>query len=81
MTSRSRSSSCCRKDEKGLVPAIVQDASTSEVLMLGYMSHGSLKRTLERRPDLLRSAELNKEDHDYLASLGYDAILGYETGA
>ncbi|MBI4298258.1 MAG: bifunctional phosphoribosyl-AMP cyclohydrolase/phosphoribosyl-ATP diphosphatase HisIE [Chloroflexi bacterium] len=34
-------------DEKGLIPAIAQDANTREVLMLGYMNPGSLKRTLE----------------------------------
>ncbi|MFC2038599.1 phosphoribosyl-AMP cyclohydrolase [Chloroflexota bacterium] len=33
-------------DEKGLVPAVVQDAETGEVLMLGYMNEESLKRTL-----------------------------------
>jgi phosphoribosyl-ATP pyrophosphohydrolase/phosphoribosyl-AMP cyclohydrolase len=33
-------------DEKGLVPAIAQNAATGEVIMLGYMSPGSLKRTL-----------------------------------
>ena len=34
-------------DERGLVPAIAQNATTGEVIMLGYMSPGSLKRTLE----------------------------------
>ena len=34
-------------DEKGLVPAIAQNADTGEVIMLGYVSPGSLKRTLE----------------------------------
>ena len=34
-------------DDKGLVPAIAQDANTGEVIMLGYVSPGSLKRTLE----------------------------------
>ena len=34
-------------DEKGLVPAIAQNADTGEVIMLGYMSPGSIKRTLE----------------------------------
>ena len=34
-------------DEKGLVPAVAQNAGTGEVIMLGYMSPGSLKRTLE----------------------------------
>ena len=33
-------------DEKGLIPAIVQDAGNSEVLMLGYMDKEALKRTL-----------------------------------
>jgi len=34
-------------DDKGLIPAIIQDASNSEVLMLGYMNKESLKRTLD----------------------------------
>ena len=35
-----------RFDERGLVPAIVQDARTREVLTLAYMSEESLRRTL-----------------------------------
>ena len=38
-----------RFDERGLVPAIVQDAATGEVLMLAYMNRESLTRTLETR--------------------------------
>ena len=34
-------------NERGLVPAIAQDINTGRVLMLGYMSPGALKRTLE----------------------------------
>ena len=34
-------------DDKGLIPAIAQDAQTGEVIMLGYMNPGSLRRTLE----------------------------------
>ena len=34
-------------NEQGLVPAIAQDINTGQVLMLGYMNAGSLKRTLE----------------------------------
>jgi phosphoribosyl-AMP cyclohydrolase / phosphoribosyl-ATP pyrophosphohydrolase len=34
-------------NEKGLVPAIAQDVNTGQVLMLGYMNPGSLKRTVE----------------------------------
>ena len=34
-------------DERGLVPAIVQDADSGQVLMLAYMSRESLARTLE----------------------------------
>lgn len=33
----------------GLVPAIVQDVRTKEVLMLGYMNEESLKKTLETK--------------------------------
>lgn len=34
-------------DRRGLIPAIAQNAATGEVLMLGYVSPGSLRRTLE----------------------------------
>src|SRR5947209_11085832 len=34
-------------DERGLVPAIVQDANTRQVLTLAYMNAESLRRTLE----------------------------------
>ena len=33
-------------NEKGLIPAIIQDADTGEVLMLGYMDDEALRRTL-----------------------------------
>ena len=33
-------------DEKGLIPAIVQDADTGEVLMHAYMNQEALNRTL-----------------------------------
>jgi len=33
-------------NEKGLIPAIAQDADTGEVLMLAYMNAESLRRTL-----------------------------------
>lgn len=36
-----------RFDEKGLIPAIVQDANTSQVLMMAYMNKESLEKTLE----------------------------------
>ncbi len=35
-----------RYDEKGLVPAVVQDEETKQVLMLAYMNEESLRRTL-----------------------------------
>lgn len=34
-------------DEKGLIPAIVQDAETGAVLMLGYMNRESLQITMK----------------------------------
>ncbi len=36
-------------DEKGLVPAIVQDAASKEVLTLAYMNKESLEKTIETR--------------------------------
>jgi phosphoribosyl-ATP pyrophosphohydrolase/phosphoribosyl-AMP cyclohydrolase len=34
-------------NEQGLIPAIAQDINTGQVLMLGYMNPGSLKRTID----------------------------------
>ncbi|MGJ3238925.1 MAG: phosphoribosyl-AMP cyclohydrolase [Anaerolineae bacterium] len=35
-------------DEKGLIPAIVQDATTKDVLMMAYMNYEALRQTMER---------------------------------
>ncbi len=34
-------------DEKGLVPAIIQDAENGDVLMLAYMNDEALRRSIE----------------------------------
>ena len=34
-------------DERGLIPAILQDANTEELLMLGYKRQESIKRTID----------------------------------
>ncbi len=36
-----------RWNNQGLIPAIVQDANTRDILMLAYMNAQSLRRTLE----------------------------------
>lgn len=34
-------------DEKGLIPAVIQEIDTKEVLMVAYMDREALRRTLE----------------------------------
>ena len=36
-------------DDKGLIPAVIQDADTGEVYMLGYMNKESLRRTIKTK--------------------------------
>lgn len=36
-------------DERGLIPAVVQDAENGEVLMVGWMNRVSLDRTLDEK--------------------------------
>ena len=43
-----RSLSNLKFDTNGLIPAIVQDTDTKEVLMMAYMNAESLRLTLER---------------------------------
>lgn len=38
-----------RFDERGLVPAVVQDEATGAVLMLAYMNRESLAKTIQTR--------------------------------
>mgnify|MGYP000279796803 CR=1 FL=1 len=47
-------------DEKGLVPAIVQDAGTGEVLMLAYMNRESLEKSIETGKTHFWSRSRNK---------------------
>ncbi len=36
-------------DQRGLLPAIIQDAKTNQVLMVAYMNRQALKKTLETK--------------------------------
>lgn len=47
-------------DDKGLIPAVIQDAGTGEVLMVAYMNQESLKRTLETKKTHFFSRSRNK---------------------
>ena len=44
-----------RFDDRGLIPAIVQDAENGDVLMMAWMNRESLRRTLEERRTVFRS--------------------------
>jgi phosphoribosyl-AMP cyclohydrolase / phosphoribosyl-ATP pyrophosphohydrolase len=50
-------------DERGLIPAIVQDARTREVLTLAYMNRESLTRTLETHETWFWSRSRNELWH------------------
>ncbi|HBI04661.1 MAG TPA: bifunctional phosphoribosyl-AMP cyclohydrolase/phosphoribosyl-ATP pyrophosphatase [Paenibacillaceae bacterium] len=47
-------------DEKGLVPAIVQDVQSKEVLMMAYMNEESLQKTLETKETWFFSRSRNE---------------------
>src|SRR5574344_203021 len=47
-------------DEKGLIPAIVVDASTKKVLTLAYMNKESLKISIEKEMTCFYSRSRNK---------------------
>ena len=52
-----------RFDERGLIPAIVQNAATREVLTLAYMNRESLQRTIETRQTWFWSRSRNELWH------------------
>ncbi|MDD5613739.1 MAG: phosphoribosyl-AMP cyclohydrolase [Candidatus Omnitrophica bacterium] len=47
-------------NEKGLIPAIIQDYSTKDVLMLAYMNVESIKKTLKDRKTWFYSRSRDK---------------------
>lgn len=47
-------------DDKGLIPAVVQDAITKEVLMVAYMNAETLKMTLETKKATFYSRSRNE---------------------
>lgn len=47
-------------DSNGLIPAIVQDRDTGEVLMMGYMDLEALKRTLREKKAVFYSRSRKK---------------------
>ena len=60
-------------------PAQFRDMGIPEILRSGHHAEiekwrrrESLRRTMERRPDLLETAQLTPEDLEYLESLGYN---------
>lgn len=50
-------------DVNGLIPAIVQDANTNQVLMMAYMNQESLKLTLEKKETVFWSRSRNEIWH------------------
>jgi phosphoribosyl-AMP cyclohydrolase len=50
-------------DASGLIPAIVQDAETNEVLMMAYMNRESLQLTLEKGETYFWSRSRNELWH------------------
>lgn len=50
-------------DANGLVPAIVQDAETNQVLMMAYMNRESLKLTFEKGETVFWSRSRNEIWH------------------
>lgn len=52
------------------VPEVLVSGNHAEVVK--WRRRQSLRRTLERRPDLLERARLTAEERDYLKSLGWD---------
>jgi len=69
-----------RYDEHGLVPAIVQDDDSGDVLMFAWMNADSLAASLEQgrtvfwsrsRQELWRKGDTSG-DHQYIRSAAYD---------
>ena len=63
-------------DERGLIPAIVQDARTREVLTLAYMNEESLARTIESGETWFWSRSRNELWHKGATSGNTQSLVG-----
>ena len=68
-----------RYDAQGLIPAILQDASSGEVLMLGYMNQETLRRTLEIGQAVFWSRSRQEVWHKGATSGDYARVLSVTT--
>jgi phosphoribosyl-AMP cyclohydrolase len=66
-------------DERGLIPAIVQDAGTHEVVMLGWMTEQTLRRTLEIGQAVFWSRSRREEWHKGATSGDFVNVRGVTT--
>jgi phosphoribosyl-ATP pyrophosphohydrolase/phosphoribosyl-AMP cyclohydrolase len=64
------------KGERGLVPAIVQDAATGEVLMLAWQSRAALEKTLETGEATFFSRSRNELWHKGATSGNVQRVVG-----
>lgn len=64
-----------RFDERGLVPAIVQQHDTGEVLMLAWMTAGTLAETLERGETVFWSRSRGERWHKGGTSGNVQAVV------
>ena len=62
-------------DANGLIPVIVQDADTNEVLMLAYMNAESLSLTLETRETVFWSRSRGELWHKGATSGNFQRIV------
>ena len=63
-------------DERGLIPAIVQDAHTGDVLTLAYMNEESLRRTIETGETWFWSRSRNELWHKGATSGNRQSVVG-----
>lgn len=63
-------------DKDGLIPAIVQDANTGEVLMLAYMNDRSLRKTRETGQTVFWSRSRQTLWHKGATSGNFQSVVG-----
>jgi len=64
-------------DTNGLVPAIIQDAATKNVLMLGYMNEEAYQKTLETKKITFFSDTRTMSDLELIVAV-ISSILKYD---
>ena len=68
-------------DERGLIPVVVQNAQTKEVLTVAYMNRESLEKTIETKTETSTESSKDIKENNTTEETKAENFFNYDSGA